>query len=270
MPRVREDGSGVGPSVGRAVGMAPHDARNSPGFDPARLSGARLDRLKACAAKAAATFPPPYTHQPYEGPLSTEAGDRMLQRGRWANAHRAKAPKDSGSTGHFGPGWPTAAELDSELGGPDGFFTLCGLHYCNLFANPRMVTLFDTRDADDDMADILEDEMGKGAFPGVLHCFSSGRRLAERALDIGFYISLSGIVTFKNASEIQECAKSCPVNSFMIETDAPYLAPVPFRGKRCEPSHAMTTAQFIADLRETSIESLSEKTSSIADSFFQF
>ena len=128
--------------------MAPHDARNSPGFDPARLSGARLDRLKACAAKAAATFPPPYTHQPYEGPLSTEAGDRMLQRGRWANAHRAKAPKDSGSTGHFGPGWPTAAELDSELGGPDGFFTLCGLHYCNLFANPRMVTLFDTRDAD--------------------------------------------------------------------------------------------------------------------------
>ena len=148
VPRVREDGSGVGPSVGRAVGMAPHDARNSPGFDPARLSGARLDRLKACAAKAAATFPPPYTHQPYEGPLSTEAGDRMLQRGRWANAHRAKAPKDSGSTGHFGPGWPTAAELDSELGGPDGFFTLCGLHYCNLFANPRMVTLFDTRDAD--------------------------------------------------------------------------------------------------------------------------
>ncbi|MBT7983270.1 MAG: hypothetical protein HN584_11950, partial [Akkermansiaceae bacterium] len=68
----------------------------------------------------------------------------------------------------------------------------------------------------------------------------------------------------------QECAKSCPVNSFMVETDAPYLAPVPFRGKRCEPSHAMATAQFIADLRETSIESLSEKTSETADLFFRF
>ena len=68
--------------------------------------------------------------------------------GRWAHARRRPAPRDSGSTGRFGPGWPTAAEIDAELGGADGFFTLCGLHYCNLFANPRMAVLFDTRRPD--------------------------------------------------------------------------------------------------------------------------
>ena len=89
-----------------------------------------------------------------------------------------------------------------------------------------------TRDADEDMADILEDEMGKGAFPGVLHCFSSGRQLAERALDIGFYISLSGIVTFKNAEDLRDIAKDVPVDRILVETDSPFLAPIPNRGKR--------------------------------------
>ena len=118
-----------------------HEALNSPGFNPNKMSGERLEKMKALAQKALTTFPPKL-NGPHEGPVSTPNGDKMLERGRWANANRAKAPRDSGSTGQFGPGWPTAKELDDEVGGPDGFFTLCGLHYCNLFANPRMNVLF--------------------------------------------------------------------------------------------------------------------------------
>ena len=106
-----------------------------------------------------------------------------------------------------------------------------------------------TRDADDDMADILEDDMGKGAFPGVLHCFSSGRRLAERALDIGFYISLSGIVTFKNAEDLRDIAKDVPVDRVLVETDSPFLAPIPNRGKRNEPSFVVDTAARVAEIK---------------------
>jgi TatD DNase family protein len=114
-----------------------------------------------------------------------------------------------------------------------------------------------TRDADDDMADILEDEMGKGAFPGVLHCFSSGRGLAERALDIGFYISLSGIVTFKNAEDLRDIAKDVPVDRILVETDSPFLAPIPNRGKRNEPSFVVDTAAKVAELKGVDNEALS-------------
>ncbi|MFT5487004.1 MAG: TatD DNase family protein [Paracoccaceae bacterium] len=114
-----------------------------------------------------------------------------------------------------------------------------------------------TRDADDDMADILEDEMGKGAFPGVLHCFSSGRRLAERALDIGFYISLSGIVTFKNAQDLRDIAKDVPVDRILVETDSPFLAPIPNRGKRNEPAFVADTAAKVAELKDVDNDTLS-------------
>lgn len=114
-----------------------------------------------------------------------------------------------------------------------------------------------TRDADDDMANILEDEMGKGAFPGVLHCFSSGRRLAERALDIGFYISLSGIVTFKNAQDLRDIAKDVPVDRILVETDSPFLAPIPNRGKRNEPSFVADTAAKVAEIKDVDNHTLS-------------
>lgn len=114
-----------------------------------------------------------------------------------------------------------------------------------------------TRDADDDMADILEDEMGKGAFPGVLHCFSSGRRLAERALDIGFYISLSGIVTFKNAEDLRDIARDVPVDRILVETDSPFLAPIPNRGKRNEPAFVADTAARVAELKGVDNDALS-------------
>ena len=106
-----------------------------------------------------------------------------------------------------------------------------------------------SRDADDDMAEILAEEMGQGRFTGVLHCFSSSRQLAEKAVELGLYISLSGIVTFKKADALRETAKAVPLDRLLVETDAPYLAPVPVRGKRNEPAFVAHTAQAVAALR---------------------
>ena len=106
-----------------------------------------------------------------------------------------------------------------------------------------------TRDADEDTVDILQSEYRRGAFPGVIHCFSSTRELAEKSVEIGFSISLSGIVTFKKAEEIRETVRALPVESLIVETDAPYLAPVPHRGRKNEPSFVAHTADAVADLK---------------------
>lgn len=103
------------------------------------------------------------------------------------------------------------------------------------------------RSADDDVAMILDDETGKGAFPFILHCFSSGRRLAEVGVALGGYISFSGIVTFKNSAELREIAAGVPHDRLLVETDAPYLAPVPHRGKRNEPAFVAHTARVLAE-----------------------
>jgi TatD DNase family protein len=117
-----------------------------------------------------------------------------------------------------------------------------------------------TRDADADTAAILTEEMGKGAFPGLLHCFSSGPQLAEKALEIGLYISLSGILTFKNAVELRETAARVPLDRLLVETDAPYLAPVPKRGKRNEPSFVVHTAEKLAEVKGIGAAALAEAT----------
>jgi TatD DNase family protein len=117
------------------------------------------------------------------------------------------------------------------------------------------------READDDFASILEEETGQGgAFPFVLHCFSSGIELARRGLALGGYLSFSGILTFKNAPIIQEAARMAPADRILVETDAPYLAPIPFRGKSNEPSYVMHTAQKLADLRGVSLSEISDTT----------
>ncbi|KUM24675.1 LuxR family transcriptional regulator [Mesorhizobium loti] len=103
------------------------------------------------------------------------------------------------------------------------------------------------RDADDDMAAILEDETGKGAFPFILHCFSSGRRLAEIGVALGGYVSFSGILTFKNSTELRAIAADVPRDRLLVETDAPYLAPIPHRGKRNEPAYVVNTAKVLAE-----------------------
>lgn len=122
------------------------------------------------------------------------------------------------------------------------------------------------RSADDDMIAILEEETEQGAFPFVLHCFSSGAELARRGLALGGYISFSGIVTFKNAKELQEVARAIPLERMLIETDSPYLAPVPFRGKRNEPGYVRHVAEFLADLKQVPLATLARQTS---ENFFQ-
>jgi TatD DNase family protein len=106
-----------------------------------------------------------------------------------------------------------------------------------------------TRDADEDCAAILKDEMGKGAFKALLHCFTSSRALAETALDLGLYISFSGVVTFKNSTELREIARDAPLERLLVETDAPFLAPVPHRGKRNEPAYVADTARVLAEVK---------------------
>jgi TatD DNase family protein len=123
-----------------------------------------------------------------------------------------------------------------------------------------------SRQADDDMAAILEEESGQGAFPFVLHCFTASRNLAERALALGGYISFSGIITFRNAKEIQEVAQIVPADRYLVETDAPYLAPIPHRGQPNEPSYVRHTAEKVAEIRGVSLEQVGREST---ENFFR-
>lgn len=117
------------------------------------------------------------------------------------------------------------------------------------------------RDADDDIADILQDERDSGGeFRFLLHCFSSSRRLAERAVAMGGYVSFSGILTFPKSGELREIARDLPPDRLLVETDAPYLAPVPFRGKRNEPAYVAHTARVLAQVRGLEPEALADLT----------
>ncbi len=113
-----------------------------------------------------------------------------------------------------------------------------------------------SRDADDDMIAILEEETGKGAFPAVLHCFSSGRELMERGVSLGLYVSFSGILTFKRSDELRDIAADVPMDRLLVETDAPYLAPQPWRSKRNEPSYVAHTCDVLAEVRSKSCEEM--------------
>ncbi len=117
-----------------------------------------------------------------------------------------------------------------------------------------------TRVADEDTATILAEETGKGAFPALIHCFTASPEFGRKMIDLGLTISISGIVTFKNARELQEFAPEIPSDRLLVETDSPFLAPVPHRGKTCEPAYVLNTAQFVADLRGESVEKLAEQT----------
>jgi TatD DNase family protein len=117
-----------------------------------------------------------------------------------------------------------------------------------------------TREAEADTYAILAEEMGKGAYSGVIHCFTASRDFADKALGLGLFISISGIVTFKNARDLQDSAKAIPADRLLIETDAPFLAPVPHRGRPCEPAFVADTARFLAALRGEPVEALAERT----------
>ena len=123
-----------------------------------------------------------------------------------------------------------------------------------------------SRDADSDMASILEEESGKGAFPFILHCFSSGAELAERGVALGGHVSFSGILTFKKSDQLREIAKTIPRDRLLVETDAPYLAPTPFRGKRNEPSYVARTAAVLAETIGVDADEIAALTT---DNFFR-
>jgi TatD DNase family protein len=123
-----------------------------------------------------------------------------------------------------------------------------------------------TREADADTARILEEETGQGAFPAVLHCFTGGAELARRAIALGLSISFTGILTFKNSTALRAIAAELPADRILVETDAPYLAPNPFRGKRNEPSYVVETAKVLAETRGVSFDEIAQQTS---ENFFR-
>ena len=117
-----------------------------------------------------------------------------------------------------------------------------------------------TRDADDDTIDILRDEMGKGRFTGLIHCFTGTQKLADAALELGLYISVSGIATFKNSQALRDVIKTVPLERLLVETDAPFLAPVPYRGKTNEPAFVVHTAKMLAELKGVTEDELAAAT----------
>jgi len=123
-----------------------------------------------------------------------------------------------------------------------------------------------SRDCDADMAAILEDEMGKGAFPAVLHCFTGGRDLARKGIALGLSISFTGILTFKRSDELRAIAAELPADRILVETDAPYLAPLPYRGKRNEPAYTVETAKVLAATRGVSLDEITRQTT---ENFFR-
>jgi TatD DNase family protein len=124
----------------------------------------------------------------------------------------------------------------------------------------RLPLVIHARDADDDVAAILEEESARGQFPAVLHCYTGGAELARRGLALGLYVSFSGIVTFKKSDALREVARSVPLDRLLVETDAPYLAPGKYRGKRNEPAYVVETAATLAQVKGTSVEELANAT----------
>jgi TatD DNase family protein len=130
----------------------------------------------------------------------------------------------------------------------------------------RLPLVIHSRQADDDTARILEEETGGGAFPAVLHCYTGGPDLAARAIKLGLYVSFTGILTFKKSGDLRAIAASLPAERIMVETDAPYLAPGKFRGKRNEPAYVVETAKVLAEVRGVSLDEIARQTT---ENFFR-
>ena len=130
----------------------------------------------------------------------------------------------------------------------------------------KLPLVIHAREADADVAQILTEETGKGAFPAVLHCFTGGRDLALAAIDLGLFISFTGILTFKNSQNLRDIAKELPADRILLETDAPYLAPGRYRGKRNEPAFVVETAKVLAEVRGVSPEEIATQTT---ENFFR-
>ena len=124
----------------------------------------------------------------------------------------------------------------------------------------KLPLIIHTRNADTQTIQVLTEEMKKGPFTGLIHCFSTSKELAKNAINLGFYISLSGIITFNQSNDLRDIIKDLPLDKLLVETDAPYLAPEPFRGKCNEPSYVIHTAKILADLKKIEFETVANKT----------
>lgn len=140
------------------------------------------------------------------------------------------------------------------------------IKHMKVCAETGLPIIIHARDADEDIAQMLKDHGAGEEFLGVMHCFSSGEKLAQAALDMGFYISFSGILTFKSAQNLRDIAKEVPLDRLLVETDAPYLAPMPHRGKTNQPAYVAHTGEYLADLRGVSAEEMAKTTT---DNFFK-
>ncbi|MDK9720341.1 MAG: TatD family hydrolase [Rhodospirillales bacterium] len=138
--------------------------------------------------------------------------------------------------------------------------------HCEAARQTGLPVVVHSRDADDDTRRILVEEQIKGPFPGLIHCFSSGQKLADFAVEIGFHMSFSGILTFKKAEALQEVARQAPLGRILIETDSPYLAPMPFRGKRNQPAYVPRVAAKLAELKGLGLAEVEQATT---DNFFR-
>ncbi|MTI45836.1 TatD DNase family protein [Roseibium hamelinense] len=138
--------------------------------------------------------------------------------------------------------------------------------HCDVARQTGLPLVIHARDADADMEAILRDEMSKGSFPALLHCFSSGRDLAMAGVELGLYVSFSGILTFKRSEELRDIARELPADRLLVETDAPYLAPQPKRGKRNEPAYTAMTAQVLAETRGLPLDEIATQTT---ENFFR-
>ncbi|MEM6903024.1 MAG: TatD family hydrolase [Pseudomonadota bacterium] len=141
--------------------------------------------------------------------------------------------------------------------------------HCRACVETDLPLIVHARDADEDVATILKEESQGGKFRGILHCFSSGRGLAEAGLELGFYISFSGILTFKRSDELRDIATDIPKDRLLVETDAPYLAPTPYRGKRNEPAYVVETAKMLATVMEMEPEDLAAQTTNNFNRLFR-
>ena len=140
--------------------------------------------------------------------------------------------------------------------------------HCEAARRTGLPLVIHARDADEDMAGILTEERAKGPFSCVMHCFSSGRALAETALGLGFYLSMSGVATFKTAQEVRDIFAAAPLDRILVETDSPYLAPPPHRGKRCEPAYTALTATVGAEVKGVSLDAFARATTANFDRLF--
>ncbi|MDX1923976.1 MAG: TatD family hydrolase, partial [Rickettsiaceae bacterium] len=135
------------------------------------------------------------------------------------------------------------------------------INHINAARLTNLPIIVHTRRASEDTLEVLSSEMKNGEFTGIIHCFTENLEFAKKALDLGFYISIAGIVTFKNASELQGVVRHIPLDKLLIETDAPYLAPMPMRGKPNEPSYVKYTAEFLANMLNLGIDEIAQITS---------